>query len=415
MARNGASDSAQSKRGQNGAAGSNSGDTGGLLPDQNPDALIAVTPMMPPAGGSGGSGGGNNSGSGDGCEVGKFCTPNVPDPDNCGSLQLKTDVMMVVKPGSVLVVFDRSTSMMEDWGGTPKYQAAGNALSSALTPLKDYLTVGGVFFPSPEPDDMTDCPDGCDVANPIHWIPGPGACCLNGVAGSCIVNTIDQPDQINWTPADMFITALPMHWFFNGIAETPLEAGIMRANEAISARTSKDPLVVLVMTDGEPNCTTNTQNVVDQITTWHKAGVPTYVVGLPGAQQAADLLNMFAAAGGTNMYIDPSNPQDLEAQLKTVISTTVRAGFDNCTFHLDPAAMAPEKLHLIVTQNGMDNDIPRDWSMDAHWEINSAGDQVDLKGQLCDMAKDGTFEALRFVYGCVITPPPPPPPPPVLN
>src|ERR1700712_2141742 len=28
----------------------------------------------------------------DGCEVGKFCAPTSPDPDNCGKLELKTDL-----------------------------------------------------------------------------------------------------------------------------------------------------------------------------------------------------------------------------------------------------------------------------------------------------------------------------------
>lgn len=55
----------------------------------------------------------------------------------------------MLKPGNVLVVFDRSGSMDGDWGGIPKYIAAGNALTAALAPLKDNLTVGGVFSASP--------------------------------------------------------------------------------------------------------------------------------------------------------------------------------------------------------------------------------------------------------------------------
>ena len=58
---------------------------------------------------------------------------------------------------------------------------------------------------------------------------------------------------------------------------------------------------------------------------------------------------------------------------------------------------------------------PATSSKDAHWSINAAADEVTLEGQLCDFAKDGTFDAIRFVFGCVTAPPLDPPPPPVLN
>jgi hypothetical protein len=352
--------------------------------------------------------------SADGCEIGKFCPPQTPDPDNCGKLELKTDTKTVLRPGNVLVVYDRSTSMTADWNGTPKYIAATDALVAALTPLKDQLTVGGVFFPSVGGDDMT-CPMGCNVADPTHWIPGPQACCLNTVANACTVTTIDQPDQLDFMPGDAFITGLPMRSQMGLGNGTPLGAGIARAAEALAGRMFTDPLVVLVMTDGEPNCMTDPQMVLSQVTTWQQNNIPTYVVGLPGAQMAADLLNQVAAAGGTDTYIDPANAQDLETRLRNVISSTVRAGFDSCTFSLDPKADAPEKLHLIVTQAGTESDIPRDWSKNATWKINAEGNQVDLEGQLCDMAKEGKFEGLRFVFGCVDVPPADPPPEPMLN
>jgi uncharacterized protein YegL len=269
--------------------------------------------------------------------------------------------------------------------------------------------VGGVFFPSANVGDPA-CLDGCNPINPAHWIPGPGACCLNDVTSACGVNSIDKGDQLNFATADSFIAGLPMQWHLAGASGTPLEAGLARAAEAIQQHKFTDPLVVIVMTDGEPNCSTDDQRVLDQIKAWKAANIATHVVGLPGAQDAADLLNMMALAGGTDKYIDPQNAQELEQRLRTVISSTVRAGFDSCTFHLNPKAEVPEKLHLIVTQNGMESDVPRDLTKDASWNVNAAGDQVDLVGGLCDLAKTGTFEGLRFVFGCIDVPPYVPPP-----
>jgi hypothetical protein len=416
--------SSASAAGSGGASSSTStdpGSAGSVAPlgnnaTDNPTMLVMTSSAGGAAGASAGAGGSADPSM---RKSGMFCQNNVPDSTDCGHINIDTNTTVIQKPGNVLVVFDRSTSMQQDWNGKPKYEAAGNAVIAALTPIKNLLTVGGIFFPSIDTGGAAaadnPCPMGCNVANPLHWIPGPGACCLNGVAGSCSVNTIDQPDEINFTTADAFITGLPMQWNIAGISETPLETAIQRAASAIAGRKFTDPLIVLVMTDGEPNCGTNGQNVLDQITKWHSAGINTHVVGLPGAQGAADVLNMMAAAGGTDKYIDPADPTELEMRLNSVISSTLKKGFDSCVFKLNPKPDAPEKLHMIVTENGMENDVPRDLSKDAHWSINADGDQVTLEGQLCDFAKDGTFDSLRFVYGCVTQPPLPPPPPIILN
>jgi hypothetical protein len=364
-------------------------DNPGLLPPPDPNAMRVD--------------------AGDGCQDGKFCPPPEPDPLDCGKIELKTKTKTIDKPGNVLVVFDRSGSMEGDWNGTPKYQAAGNALIAAITPLKDLLTMGGIFFPSAGMPDAT-CPMGCNVADPLHWIPGPQACCLNLVGNSCSVNTIDKPDQLDFAAGDAFITGLPMQWHLQGASSTPLQLALQRAAEAISGRTWTDPLLVIVMTDGEPNCELDPPTVLNQLTTWHAAGISTHVVGLPGAQAAQDVLNMMAQAGGTDTYIDPADPMELENRLRSVISSTVKSGFESCIFEIDPKAAAPEKLHLIVTQNGKEADVARDLSPTAHWKINDEGTVVELEGQLCEMAKDGTFEQIRFVFGCVDTPPLDPPP-----
>jgi hypothetical protein len=423
-------DVAPQRFGSSSAAGSGSagtspetGDAGSSAPLGNNSTDNPTMLVMTSSGGASGVGGATAAAGGSAdpsvCKSGMFCMNTTPDSMDCGHIRIDTNVTMIQKPGNVLVVFDRSTSMQQDWNGKPKYEAAGDAVIAALTPLKALLTVGGIFFPSVDTagtaaaDDP--CAMGCNVANPIHWIPGPGACCLNNVAGSCSVNTIDKPDEIDFTTADGFIAGMPMQWNNPGISETPLGTAIERAASAISGRKFSDPLIVLVITDGEPNCGTDGQKVLDQITMWHTAGINTHVVGLPGAQAAADVLNMMAAAGGTGMYIDPADPTELEMRLNSVISSTLKKGFDSCVFKLNPKPDAPEKLHLIVTEKGMESDVARDLSKDAHWSLNADADQVTLEGQLCDFAKDGTFDAVRFDYGCVTQPPLQPPPPIILN
>jgi von Willebrand factor type A domain len=351
----------------------------------------------------------DEDGGSEDCDAGMFCEARGPDGD-CGSERVETDTKTVQKPGNALVIYDRSGSMDADWNGQPKYQAAGNAIIAALDPLKSLLTIGGVFFPSVDPASCI-----CQVANPLHWIPGPGACCLNGIENSCFVSDIAQTDQFNFATAESYITALPNLWRLEMSAGTPLQAGIQRGAEALASTQLDGPVVVIVMTDGEPNCDTDPQFVLDQVTTWRSAGIDTHVIGLPGAQEAADLLNQLAMAGGTGQYVDPSNAMELETRLRTILTSTIRAGFDSCTFPLDKKTEVPEKLHLVIREDGKDKDVPRDlsadpaWGEDAGWTINAEGDTVELTGRLCELAKNGAYEALRFNYGCIDLPPPDPP------
>ncbi|HET6333735.1 MAG TPA: hypothetical protein VFG30_11025, partial [Polyangiales bacterium] len=98
-----------------------------------------------------------------------------------------------------------------------------------------------------------------------------------------------------------------------------------------------------------------------------------------------------------------------------ILTSTVRQGFESCTFHLDKATEVPDKLHLVVTEGGADKDVPRDlsnqpsWGADAGWSISKEGDTVEITGRLCELAKQGNYESIRFDYGCVELPPPDPP------
>ncbi|MGD8861919.1 MAG: vWA domain-containing protein [Myxococcales bacterium] len=340
------------------------------------------------------------------CEVGERCAPTEPDPDDCGSLTLESDVEVIEMPGNLLVIFDRSGSMDEDWDGRPKYEAAGEAITAAIEPLAHLLTVGGQFFPSIDPN-ATSCV--CNVINPLHWIPGPGACCLNGTESSCVVSSITEPDQINFGPADDFITGLPDQWRLQGAGRTPLQTAVEQADMALSGATLEGPVSIVILTDGEPNCDTDPNAVMSYVQGWADEGIKTYVVGLPGASGAAMLLDELAVAGGTMGFIDPSDPAELEMRLRSIAQETIQAGFDSCNFDLTPPAEVPDKLHLVVTENGTDQDVPRELGDDGGWSVTDDGASVELTGTLCDAATGGRFEALRFEFGCVDYPPLPPP------
>jgi hypothetical protein len=124
----------------NGSAGTSAdtGNAGSSAPlgnnsTDNPTMLV----MTSSSGGAGGAGGAKaTAGAGADptmCKSGMFCMNTTPDAIDCGHISIDTNITMIQRPGNVLVVFDRSTSMQQDWNGMPKYQAAGNAVIAALT------------------------------------------------------------------------------------------------------------------------------------------------------------------------------------------------------------------------------------------------------------------------------------------
>lgn len=409
---------------------SSGGDSGGgtrNTPDQGP-GVTRVDPNGPGAGGGGaaaGTGGmtnlfGNPSANAeplpmivdetaDECEVGERCAPTDVDPMDCGSLTLEPEVEVIRNPGNLLVIADKSQSMLDQWNGQIKYTASRDALLNAIIPMQDLLTVGSVMFPAVAPDSMC----ASDAENPF-------AC-------GCEVSPIDTAQQLAFMPAPDFIAQFPNLYVPPAGAFTPLEEGVVRAAEALQGATLEGTTAVIIMTDGEPNCSDvgedpdaimNAQQIIadrvsTQVAMWFDQGIKTHVIGLPGVQGAEGVLNQIAMAGGTGSFVSPTNPQELEARFAEIASETIESGFDSCELIIDPPAEVPEKLHMVVVSGGMEQIVPP--NMDANsnptWNVSGDGSRVTLEGRYCEAATTGEFEAVHFEFGCEDPPPIPPLPP----
>ncbi len=382
----------------------------------------AGVPQTTPStgGGSGGSAGSTATGGGEPPpppppQAGQPWRADIPDEVGgqgddeedaglCGSVTVEADVEVTRHPGNLLIVFDRSQSMSQDWGGVPRYQAAGEALIDAITPMQDMLTVGSVFFPSPpDPGGMLTC----NMADWTHWLPG-GPCLAlvtGGLIGeSCVVTDITADDQLNFQPAADFIAAMPDLWFLTGAGMTPLEEAVNKADAALTSTTFEGAVAVVIMTDGEPSCGDSPQNVNATVARWLANGISTYVVGLPGSQGAADLLNQLATTGGTGNYLEPNDPAALQTELGSIVTETIKSGLKSCEINLEQEEDADvEKLHLVVTEEGVEKDVPKQLS-GGGWSVNADGTVATLDGTLCEDAKNGRFESVRFDFGCVELP-----------
>jgi hypothetical protein len=289
----------------------------------------------------------------------------------------------------LLVVFDQSGSMNDAWGTSNKLQAAQDALTAAITPLADQLTIGAILFPT----------FAC-----VPFLPPP-----EGGA----VAPISDPLQISFRPGPEFLATWNGLWpggQGNGLG-TPVNEAMDRAAVALqeAAGTLTGVTAVMLFTDGAPNCIPDAalQGIPTQLETAHAAGwlagnpsIKTYVVGLPGAG-GVQLLDDIAVAGGTMTYITPDDPAVLEAKLNEIVLSTVKMGFDSCTLNLDPPAEVVDKLQIVVNDamNGPAY-IPADLGGGSGWSITPDGRTVELLGQVCEDAMSGRFSSVKFEYGC---------------
>jgi len=73
-----------------------------------------------------------------------------------------------------------------------------------------------------------------------------------------------------------------------------------------------DRFRVVVVTDGEPTCGDDPTAMVELVADWNRAGVETWVMGLPGSDAAKTLLDAVALAGSTGESQSLGTPGELD-------------------------------------------------------------------------------------------------------
>lgn len=330
----------------------------------------------------------------------------APDEEgDCGGTEVEPMITMEVVPGNVLFIFDKSGSMCQQWSGGAgaKWQDAWTAVRDALTPLQDNVRAGAIFFP--------DTPTGND---------------------NCSVPTFTSTPQIAFMDGPAFLTAWEGYWNAavadpntcndrnnNAVdGATPLLTALGVGDAALASAPADGITNIVIITDGQPNCSggnsqsdeplTNLTPVVD---TWLTAGYTTHVVGLPGVANAVPLLDGLALAGGSTQHIPANDPAALQAALAQIIGESVMTNFDSCRIGLPSQPPNLDDVVLTVIENGVEQSVARDLGTGGGWTIDPAGTEIVLQGLFCDLAREGQYDKIGVVFGCVELPPLPPPKP----
>jgi hypothetical protein len=192
---------------------------------------------------------------------------------------------------TVLVVFDKSTSMDWRWDHRTRWEAASEALVAAIAPNAPNLTVAAVLFPQ---------------------------------GGYCSVSPLGSTDQIGYRPGQAFLNEwLSRACWPRQAWGTPLGLAMHEANAAIdqAARLGllDDRFRIMVVTDGEPTCEEDEGPMTDHPRAWRELGIETFVIGLPGSEAAREVLDSIAEAGGTGSHLSPGTPEELQGQFAQVV------------------------------------------------------------------------------------------------
>jgi hypothetical protein len=139
--------------------------------------------------------------------------------------------------------------------------------------------------------------------------------------------------------------------------------------------------------DGQP-----TINAVGAIAS---AGIPVYVVGVPGSAPYASLLDQLAAAGGTARASEPLyyaiDTAD-QAAFLTALSGIAAKITGTCTLNLDNAPPVPGLVNVFFDEHVLPQAGPDGWTLD--------GTSVTVLGASCQKILDGNVLDVRVVAGC---------------
>jgi hypothetical protein len=337
-------------------------------------------------GGSGANGGGGSTANGFGGIGEVFCGDESHSPIRTRPL--------------VYLVLDSSGSMNEESGEYTRFQHVVLRTVDFVEELVNSIRIGMHVFPDADNDV---CGAGREVYPP------------------------SVPDLFD------FKNAFPS--FGNG--GTPTAASLRRVRDDLEG--VDGPVAVVLLTDGAPNCnfdatcsegtcTANIEpdlcaafeccgvnccdadlfgelapgNCVDSNATLQAAadlfgaGIPVYVVGIPGTEAYATVLDLVAVAGGRpqenadTKYYRVSEFDALTSVFKTIVAQLIE-----CRIDLTTAPEAPDRTNVYFDENLVLFDPVDGWQ----WE-SDAHDAVLFFGEACSSIKGGRVEKVQVLSGC---------------
>ena len=326
----------------------------------------------------------DDSGAPPGCGTG-------PDGGVCGCV----DLPVVGDPPNLYFVLDRSGSMNE----LNKWQTVRTVVAQVVTALGGRANFGAALFPDPR--GMTSCAVGAEVMTVR----------VGGKSAAAAVLASSNVVASGGTPTAATLTALKAR-----LAKLSGKTFVILATDGgpnCNAMASCTPAECIPNIERAPGCTPNqppncctpptssaeacldAQPSINAVADLKAAGIPTYVVGVPGSGPYADVLDRLAQAGGSARSaspfyyrVDSADASALQKALSQVAAKIVAT----CAL---PLGAAPPDAKLVNVY--LDNKVVAPDPVNG-WKISGA--TVTLLGATCERVLNGDVLDVRVIAGC---------------
>lgn len=331
--------------------------------------------------------------------------PTGPPPLDAGGLCGNQLHPIISDTPALYFVIDRSGSMAFDTGQGQAYARVRNAAVELVRDLGALISVGAAVFPDAD-SDLEACNPGKQLMPVTKGTPFDSDKGLDGSTTKAFAKTL-QGTPLGGTP-----TSATLHGLVDDLA-------------AIESKT-----LVLLLTDGAPNCNAGavcdaahcmvnlegacpedagnccapdglygpTQCVdepetVAAVQAIADLGIPVYVIGIPGTELYADVLDGMAMAGGAPQDGPPFyyRVDDLEA-LGDVFGAIASVAI-SCELELDAAPPEEGMTNVYLDKDVLPYDPDNGWTWDGPTKIV-------LHGDACASLKGGEVMQVQIVSGC---------------
>jgi hypothetical protein len=338
--------------------------------------------------GSASNGGAGGSGAGSGSSAGGDDT----DDGICKEYVVRADRATP----DILIVLDRSGSMNPGSGSnTDRWTGSREAIVQVTGQFEDQIRFGLMTFPAaPMAPDCTG-KTGLDLIT----------CQFSGAFGDqCGAGTVNVDIDLN--TGDEIAAALSAMQAQGGTPTSlTLETALGVIGSGFAGPDAKvTPKVIVLVTDGEPNCLPNGGTDSQALTATISAiqaltdnGVKTYVVGFETSSDAnlSSNLDMMAAVGNTGetTHRSVNSGADLEATFAELAGKAV-----SCSFALEEAPKDASYVLVQVDDQQLNLDDPNGWT------LSEDGKTITVQGSACDTLQDGGEHKLDVQVLCVVVP-----------
>lgn len=317
------------------------------------------------------------------------------------------DEPLLVDVPNLYFVLDRSGSM----GELDKWVNVQLVLENLTISLGPRASVGAAVFPNPAVrPNVVPAPDQCMTG--LEVLPpqqGDAPAGTPGPAEARLINVLSRIPAWGGTP-----TAATLQSLLPRLTSFPGKTYVILATDGgpncnATAVCSADQCTANIegacqantnccldnSANGGPVACLDAQPTLDAVTQIAAAGIPVYVVGVPGSAPYATLLDELAQAGGTARGSEPQyyaiDSADQTA-LAAAISSIAAKITGSCTLDLDNVPPDPGLVNVFLDEHVLPQDGPDGWTMN--------GATVTISGASCQKILNGDVLDVRIVAGC---------------